>query len=149
MASAKRDNRRIVMVLNGLLSMKARAQESERLIEWAFREFNDYRLFSAGAKVEEAEVWLGAEAKVPLTVAKDFMVTLPRKSRKDMKVTVVYDKPVPAPIKKGDKIAKVVVTAPDTQPVEAPLLAGAEVDRMGAFGRMAMVAAHFIWGDRH
>ena len=54
--------------------MKARAQESERLIEWAFREFNDYKLFAAGDKVEDAEVWLGSDPKVPLTVGKDLVV---------------------------------------------------------------------------
>ena len=107
-ASVKRDDRRIVIVLGGLPTMKARAQESERLIEWAFREFNDYKLFAAGDKVEDAEVWLGSDPKAPLTVGKDLVVTLPRKSRKDMKVTVDYDRPIPAPVKKGDAIGKVV-----------------------------------------
>jgi D-alanyl-D-alanine carboxypeptidase (penicillin-binding protein 5/6) len=97
-ASVARENRRIIVVIGGLPSMKARAQESERLIDWAFREFNDYRLFGAGDKVEDAEVWLGSDPKVPLTVGQDLVVTLPRKSRKDMKVTVEYDRPIPAPI---------------------------------------------------
>jgi serine-type D-Ala-D-Ala carboxypeptidase (penicillin-binding protein 5/6) len=149
LASVHRDKRRIIMVLGGLPTMKARAQESERLIEWAFREFNDYQLFAAGDKVDDAELWLGTEAKVPLTVAKDLVVTMPRKSRKDMKVTVTYDKPVPAPIKKGQEIGKVVVTAPDMAQVETPLIAAAGVERMGPLGRMAMVAAHLIWGNRH
>jgi D-alanyl-D-alanine carboxypeptidase (penicillin-binding protein 5/6) len=149
LASVHREKRRIVMVLGGLPTMKARAQESERLIEWAFREFNDYQLFSAGDKIDDAELWLGIEAKVPLTVARDLVVTLPRKSRKDMKVVVSYDKPLPAPVKKGQEIGKVVVTAPDMAQVETPLVAGAGVDRMGPLGRMAMVAAHLIWGNRH
>jgi len=149
LASVHRDKRRVIMVLGGLPTMKARAQEGERLIEWAFREFNDYQLFSVGDKVDDAEVWLGTEAKVPLTVAKDLVVTLPRKSRKDMKVVVSYNKPVSAPIRKGQAIGKVVVTAPDIAQVEAPLIAAASVDRMGPFGRMAMVAAHLIWGNRH
>jgi D-alanyl-D-alanine carboxypeptidase (penicillin-binding protein 5/6) len=148
LASVKRGNRRIVMVLNGLPTMKARAQESERLAEWAFREYNNYQLFSAGAKVEDAEVWLGEQAKVPLTVAKDLVVTLPRKSRKDMKVAVAYDQPVPAPIEKGQQLGKIVVTVPDMAPVERPLQAASDVERLGAFGRMAMMAGHLIWGDR-
>src|SRR5207253_5989674 len=90
-ASVKRDDRRIVLVLNGLPTMKARAQESERLIEWAFCEFNDYQLFAVGDKVDDAEIWLGAATKVPLTVARDLVVTMPRKSRRDMKVTLAYD----------------------------------------------------------
>jgi len=148
LASVRRDKRRIILVLGGLPTMKARAQESERLIEWAFREFNDYQLIAAGDKVDDAEIWLGAAPKVPLTVARDLVVTMPRKSRKDMKVTLAYDKPVAAPIKKGDKLGTVVVTAPDIDPVEAPLLAAASVDRMGPLGRMAMVAGHLIWGSR-
>jgi D-alanyl-D-alanine carboxypeptidase (penicillin-binding protein 5/6) len=149
LASVKRDKRRVVLVLSGLPSMKARATESERLIEWAFREYNDYQLFAVGDKVDDAEVWLGAEPKVQMTVDKDFLVTLPRKSRKDMKVTVAYDKPVPAPIKKGDRVGKLVVTAPEMAPAEAPLVAAGNVDRMGPVGRMAMVAAHLIWSRFH
>jgi D-alanyl-D-alanine carboxypeptidase (penicillin-binding protein 5/6) len=139
----------VILVISGLPSMKARAQESERLTEWAFREYNNYKLFSAGDRVDDAEVWLGEQPKVPLTVAKDLVVTLPRKSRKDMKVTVDYDQPVTAPVKQGQPIGKVVVTATDTQPVEAPLQAGADVPRLGAFGRAAMVVANMIWGNKH
>src|SRR5437763_7505636 len=149
LGSAVRDKRRVIVVLSGLPSMKARAQDSERLIDWAFREFNNYQLFAAGDKVDDAEVWLGSEAKVPITVEKDLVVTLPRKSRKDMKVTVAYDKPVPAPIKKGEPVGKVIVTASDMAPAEAPLIAGANVDRMGPVGRVAMAAAHLIWSRFH
>jgi D-alanyl-D-alanine carboxypeptidase (penicillin-binding protein 5/6) len=148
-ASVVRDNRHIILVLSGLPTMKARAQESERLIEWAFREFSDYRLFAAGDKVDDGEVWLGAEPKVPLSVDKDFVVTLPRKARKDMKVTLEYDRPVPAPIQKGDMVGKVVMTAPDMTPVEAPLVAAASVERMNPLGRIATLAGYLVWGQRH
>lgn len=148
-ASVVRDNRHIILVLSGLPTMKARAQESERLIEWAFREFNDYRLFAAGDKVDDGEVWLGAEPRVPLSVDKDFVVTLPRKARKDMKVTVEYDRPISAPIQKGDTVGKVVMTAPDLTPVEAPLVATASVERMNPLGRIATLAGYLVWGQRH
>ena len=148
-ASVARENRRIILVLNGLPTMKARAQESERLIEWAFREFNDYRLFAAGDKVDDGEVWLGAEPKVPLSVGKDFIVTLPRKARKDMKVTVEYDRPISAPIQKGDTVGKVVMTAPGVPSVEAPLVAAASVQRMNPWGRVATLAGYLVWGQRH
>jgi serine-type D-Ala-D-Ala carboxypeptidase (penicillin-binding protein 5/6) len=147
-ASVKRDERRIVLVIGGLPTMKARTQESERLIEWAFREFNNYKLFAAGDKVEDAEVWLGADPKVPLTVGRDLVVTLPRKSRKDMKVTVEYDRPIPAPVGKGQPLGKVIATAPDAAPAEAPLVAAASVDRMDALGRIATLAGYLVWGGR-
>jgi serine-type D-Ala-D-Ala carboxypeptidase (penicillin-binding protein 5/6) len=148
-ASVVRDNRRIILVLNGLPTMKARAQESDRLIEWAYREFNDYRLFAAGDKVEDGELWLGADPKVPLSVAKDLVVTLPRKARKDMKVTIEYDRPIPAPIQKGETVGKVIVSAPDVSPVEAPLIAAASVERMNPWGRIATLAGYLVWGQRH
>jgi serine-type D-Ala-D-Ala carboxypeptidase (penicillin-binding protein 5/6) len=148
-ASVLRGDRRIVMVLGGLPTMKARAEESERLIDWAFREYNDYRLFSSGDKVEEAPVWLGADARVPLTVSKDLVVTLPRRARTGMKVTVQYDSPLPAPITKGETVGKIVITAPGTDPIEAPLTAAAEVPRMNAVGRIATLAGYLVWGQRH
>ena len=148
-ASVVRGDRRIVMVLGGLPTMKARAQESDRLIEWAFREYNDYRLFGSGDTVDAAPVWLGADARVPLTVAKDLVVTLPRRARTGMKVTVQYDSPLPAPITKGETIGKIVITAPGTDPIEAPLTAAAEVPRMNAVGRIATLAGYLVWGQRH
>jgi serine-type D-Ala-D-Ala carboxypeptidase (penicillin-binding protein 5/6) len=148
-ASVVRNGRRIVAVLQGLPSGKARDQESERLIDWAFREFDDYKLFAAGAKVDDAEVWLGAEPTVPLTAVKDVVVTLPKRDRKTMKVAVDYQGPVPAPIRKGQPIGKLVVTAPDIQPAEAPLVAGSDVARMGPLGRIAALAGWYIWGRGH
>jgi serine-type D-Ala-D-Ala carboxypeptidase (penicillin-binding protein 5/6) len=148
-ASVKRGDRRIVVVLGGLPTMKARAQESERLIEWAFREFNDYRLFSAGETVDEAPVWLGEDARAPLSVAKDLVVTLSRKARPGMQVTVQYDSPIPAPIAKGETVGKIVIAALDTTPIEAPLVAAADVPRMNAVGRVATLAGYLVWGQRH
>jgi D-alanyl-D-alanine carboxypeptidase (penicillin-binding protein 5/6) len=148
-ASVKRDDRRIIMVLGGLPTMKARGQESERLLEWAFREYNNYRLFAAGDKVEDGEVWLGVEPKVPLTVTKDLVLTLPRRERKDMKVTVNYDSPIPAPIGEGQAVGKLVVSAPDLAPIDVPLVAGANVERMDAFSRIAAMAGYLVWGNRH
>ena len=147
--SVLRGDRRVMLVISGLTSMKDRAAEGERLAEWAFREFNNYKLFNAGDKVEDADVWLGTDPKVGLTVADDLTVTLPRRTRRDMKVTIAYDKPVPAPIKKGDEIGKVVVTAPDMAPIERPLYAAGNVPQIGTIGRMATLAAYLIWGGRH
>jgi serine-type D-Ala-D-Ala carboxypeptidase (penicillin-binding protein 5/6) len=66
-----------------------------------------------------------------------------------MKVTVAYDKPVPAPIKQGDQIGKVVVSVPQMPPMERPLFAAANVRPIGTLGRMATLAAYLIWGNRH
>ena len=147
--SVLRGDRRVLVVVSGLASMKERASEGERLVEWAFREYNNYKLFNAGDKVDDADVWLGSAPKVGMTIANDLVVTLPRAARRDMKVTTSYDKPVPAPVKQGDAIGKVVVTAADAAPIERPLYAAADVPPIGTLGRMATVAAYLIWGNRH
>ena len=85
---------------------------------------------------------------MPLSVDKDFIVTLPRKARRDMKVTVEYDRPISAPIQKGDPVGKVVMTAPDLPSVEAPLVAAANVERMNPWGRVATLAGYLVWGQR-
>jgi serine-type D-Ala-D-Ala carboxypeptidase (penicillin-binding protein 5/6) len=148
-ASVKRGERRIVMVLGGLPTMKARAEESERLADWAFREFNDYRLFAAGDKVDDTEVWLGNNARVPLTVGKDLVVTFSRAARKGMEVSVQYDSPIAAPVKRGERVGQIVVTAPDTPQQEAPLVAAADVGREDPLPRIATLAGYLVWGGRH
>jgi D-alanyl-D-alanine carboxypeptidase (penicillin-binding protein 5/6) len=148
-ASVVRGDRRIVIVLSDLPTMRARTEESLRLTEWAFRQFDDYHLFGAGDTVEAAEVWLGDAPRLALTVAKSLVVTLPRNARKDMKVTVAYDGPIPAPITKGETLGKLVVTAPQVPSVETPLVAAANVGRMGPLGRVATLAGYLVWGKRH
>jgi D-alanyl-D-alanine carboxypeptidase (penicillin-binding protein 5/6) len=146
-ASAVRDGRRLILVVNGLASKKDRSREPERLLAWGFREFNNYRLFSAGEEVTTADVWLGEDKKVPLVIEKQLLLTLPRGARPQMKVTVHFDNPVPAPIAKGAVVANLVVTAPGRAPIEVPLHAGAEVKRLGLFGRLGAAFKAIIWGE--
>jgi D-alanyl-D-alanine carboxypeptidase (penicillin-binding protein 5/6) len=148
-ASLVHGDRRIVMVLGGLPTMKARAEESERLADWAFREFNNYRLFAAGETVDEAPVWLGSAARVPLTVKKDLVVTLARKARREMQVAVQYDSPLPSPVQKGESVGKIAVSAPDTPAAEVALVTAADVPRMDTVGRIATLAGYLVWGQRH
>jgi D-alanyl-D-alanine carboxypeptidase (penicillin-binding protein 5/6) len=65
-----------------------------------------------------------------------------------MKVTLEYDRPIPAPIRSGDAVGRVVVTVPDYPPVEATLIAAASVERMNPFGRIATLAGYLVWGQR-
>ncbi|MFO0997883.1 MAG: D-alanyl-D-alanine carboxypeptidase family protein [Alphaproteobacteria bacterium] len=146
-ASAKRGDRRLIMVINGLESEKARAEESERLIEWGFNEFENVTVFKGGETIESAEVWLGRDATVPLVLEQDILVTVPKKSRSQLKAVVQYQGPVPAPITKGTKIAKLVISAPGVDSVDVPLVAGVDVAELGFFGRVgagfkALVMGH-------
>lgn len=144
--SAEREGRRLILVVNGLPSMQARADESARLIEWGFREFNTYALFKAGEAIEQVPVWLGAQEKVPVTVPTDLKVTMARTDRPNMKVTLVSNAPVQAPIRKGDPVGKVVITAPGAPAKEVPVVAAEDVERLGFFGRAVAAAKYIILG---
>lgn len=145
-ASAKRGDRRIIMVINGLPSMKARSQESENLIEWAFREYENYSLFKTGEEVHGAAVWLGDAKTVPLVAGDDLVVTLPRRARQNMKVSAVFQEPIPAPIQKGQQVGKLVVAAPGVPTYELPLVAGESVGQLGPAGRVGAALSYLIFG---
>ena len=145
-ASAIRNGRRIVMVLTGLPSARKRSLEARRLLGWAYQFFKNYTLFERGAVVEQADVWLGEEDTVPLVTETDIKISLPRASRRGLKVKVVYEGPVPAPIEKGAQIAKLVIAAPEFRTVEVPLAAGADIRRLGALGRLGATIGHMLWG---
>jgi D-alanyl-D-alanine carboxypeptidase (penicillin-binding protein 5/6) len=145
-ASAVQGERRLILVLNGLESQKARSEESARLIGWAFREFGNYTLFKPAETVDEASVWLGMAPTVPLVLPEGLIVTLSRKARRDMQVKVVYDGPLPAPLQAGQEVAKLVLAAPGETPLEFPLMAGVAVDRLGFFGRIVAALEHLVFG---
>jgi len=139
-------DRRLILVVNGLSSKKMRSTESERLLEWGFREFGNYALFKAGDVVTDASVWLGQKASVPLIIEKDLTLTLPKRARREMKVKVSFEGPVPAPLQKGQRIGTLSITAPDVTPVEIPLLAGEAVEQLGLVGRLGAALDYILWG---
>jgi|TARA_R110002072_G_scaffold150510_4_gene298917 D-alanyl-D-alanine carboxypeptidase (penicillin-binding protein 5/6) len=146
-SSAKRDDRRLILVLNGLESERARSEESERLLEWGFREFRSYDLAKADQSLEEVPVWLGDKTTVPVAVDSDLKATLSRSERNGMKVKVVYDSPVPAPIAAGQEIARLVVSAPEMEDISVPLRAMASVEKLGPVGRITAAAKFLIFGQ--
>ena len=146
-ASATNGDRRLILVVNGLATKKDRSREPERLLNWGFRDFNNYRLFSAGEEVTEADVWLGKEDKVPLVIEREMLLTIARNARHKMKVTVTFENPIPAPIAKGDPVAKLVLTVPGRDKLEVPLQAGAAVERLGLFGRLGTALKAILWGE--
>ncbi len=145
--SAVRDGRRLILVVNGLTSMAERAQETARLMEWGYRESTNMTVFRAGDMLVEAPVWLGAQDKVPLVIPKTVQITMPTgQAASPPRVIARFDGPIAAPIVKGTKIGTAVVTLPDNRTMEYPLEAGADVPRMGVFGRMSTMVQHYLFG---
>ena len=109
-ASSKRDDRRIISVVNGLDSNKERINEIKKLVNWSFRDFKNFHLYNAGDTIDHAKVWLGKESFVPLILNQDLNITVNKKDINKLKITLSYQTPIIAPIKEGDKIAELIIS---------------------------------------
>jgi D-alanyl-D-alanine carboxypeptidase (penicillin-binding protein 5/6) len=133
--SAQQEGRRLVMVVAGLPTFNSRIEESVKFMDWGFRAWKAKPLFKKGVQVETAEVQLGSATSVPLIAPRDLAVTMPRTASSNVSVKVIYTGPIRAPIAKGQEIAQLVVSTPDTPAQIMPLVAGEAVTEAGIFGR--------------
>lgn len=139
-ASGKRGNRRIITVVNGLKNEKERADESSKLLEYGFNNFDNYQLFNKDEPLGEAEIWYGDKATVPL-VAKDVVVaTLPRATANQVisqaKAVIKYTGPLKAPIIAGDKVADLELELPGQAKRVLPLYAKEGTEALSFSGRI-------------
>ena len=143
--SAHRDGQRVVMVLNGMKSMKQRSSESRRLIDLMFREFKLYRFYDKDQPVDRANVWLGTKNKIDLVLEEPLHLVMARSDRRKMKVSVNWNDPVPAPIAAGQAIGTLVLELPSGK-TKYPLLAAENVDSLGMFDRVGEALKYLIFG---
>ncbi len=133
--SAEQNGRRIVMVVAGIDSFNNRIAESVKFMDWGFKAWESKPLVTAGRRLGTAKVQQGWSTEVGLVAPRNIAVSLPAGASANMRVTLVYDGPVKAPIAKGQHIADLVVTTPDTPPQAMPLVAAEAVAEAGFFGR--------------
>lgn len=134
-ASAVRDGQRRTIVINGLPSKQARAQEAERLMRMAFSAFETRSVPADGKRLAELDVWLGETRTVGVQLADPMSVTAHRRAFSKGKSEIVHDRLIQAPVKAGDQIATLVVTIEGKDPIELPLVASEDVGRLGFIGR--------------
>ena len=126
--------------------MAERSRESEKLLRWGFREFENYTLFSKDEIVDAAEVWLGEQSIVPLVLHEDLMMTVPRRQKKEARAIIEYQGPVSAPIREGQPLATLRIEIPDQDVRSFPLYAAQSVDKLGGFSKLKAAVGHLIWG---
>ncbi|MEO0391814.1 MAG: D-alanyl-D-alanine carboxypeptidase family protein [Pseudomonadota bacterium] len=146
-ASAIRDNRRIILVINGLPSVQARADESAKLLEWAFANFQTYKISEPGSVLHEAPVWLGDAAQVPLILEDEVYMTVSWEEASKFDVFVEVDQPIPAPISQGQVLGHLVVNTPASTE-RYPLIAGADVEQRDFMGRVEAAVSHLVFGSQ-
>ena len=133
--SAEQNGRRLVMVMAGLNSFGARAEESVKFMNWGFRAWQAKPVVAKGKKVADAEVQMGSSGSVGLVAPRQLTVTLPAGLDPAISAKVVYQGPIKAPIKAGQHIADLVVSSPDMPAQRLPLVADKDVAEAGFFGR--------------
>ncbi|WP_168464419.1 D-alanyl-D-alanine carboxypeptidase family protein [Wolbachia endosymbiont of Ctenocephalides felis wCfeT] len=119
--SAKRNDRRIFAVINGLSTQRERTEEAKRLVQYSLNHFNTKTIFAKGNVVEKIDVLHGKDRKVPVTVASDVNITYNRSLHDQVKVRIEYQDRIAAPIKKGQEVGKIYIEIPGTEQQTVPL----------------------------
>ena len=138
--SAVQGNRRVIFVITGLESDTARAEEAERIVNWAFRQFVLKTVAKAGLRVAEAPVWMGRDSTVGLVPAKDVVLLVPASVQDGISAEVSFTGPLAAPLIAGQPVAELIVHVPDLPDARIPLVTEAAVNRAGFAGRLTTAA---------
>jgi len=141
--SAVMGDRRVIFVITGLDSDQARAEESEAIVNWAFRQFAQKTVATKGNRVAEAPVWLGAAETVGLVPAEDVRLLMPAQVQEGVTAEVVYTGPVKAPVTAGQQLAELIVHIPDLPDARIPLVAETDV-AAGGFTKRLTTAAQVL-----
>jgi D-alanyl-D-alanine carboxypeptidase (penicillin-binding protein 5/6) len=138
--SAVQGDRRVIFVITGLESDKARAEEAEQIVNWAFRQFVQKTVAKAGQRIAEAAVWMGRDATVGLVPATDVSLLVPAQVQEAVTAEVSYTGPLAAPLTAGQPVAELVIHVPDLPDARIPLVAESDIGRAGFFGRISTAA---------
>lgn len=136
-ASALRDNMRLVSVVLGAESDGSRSEASQKLLEYGFRSFETHKLYEGGAALSEVRVWKGDRKKVAAGVVDDLFVSMGKGRYDQLKGVIQFDKSVDAPISRGDVLGKIVLSDDGQVLKEMPLLALEDVAEGGVWRRVS------------
>ncbi|MDD4556975.1 MAG: D-alanyl-D-alanine carboxypeptidase [Alphaproteobacteria bacterium] len=147
-SSVVRDGRRLIGVLSGMSSMKERSEESEKLMSWGFRNFDNYQLLTKDKKIKDIPVWMGDRKMVSVYPQRDVTMSLSKLDANRVKMTIVYDTPVKAPIKQGDVLGQIRIEIPEKETINIPLVASDTVYKKGFFSRVMFNLNYLLFGAK-
>lgn len=139
--SATQGTRRVIFVITGLTSETERAQEAERVVNWAFRQFAHKTVAKEGQEFARAQVWMGEHSEVGLVAAQDTMLLLPGSQLTELTGEVIFNEPLEAPFAQGDTVGELVIQRADLPEARIPLVADRTVERGGLAPRLRTAAS--------
>jgi D-alanyl-D-alanine carboxypeptidase (penicillin-binding protein 5/6) len=144
-ASAKRRDMRLISVVMGASSDKARARETQKLLSYGFRYYDTKTIYSAGDLIKEnAKVWYGKQEFLNLTIAENVTLTLPRGSQKNLSANILVDEQIKAPITSGQELGRLQVSLNDELLIDTALVAEKDIAQSGLFSRFVDWIVLFI-----
>ena len=146
-ASAKRDNLRFILVLNGMTSMRQRKQESSRLLNSAFREFKKLKIYNLNETVTKAKVFLGESDNISLIVKDEINLLLNSVEQREMRVKASWEEPVSAPVSKDTILGTLTIEIPNKKVLSYPLYAGSDIKKQSFIKRIGSTIDYIIWGS--
>ncbi|WP_121632174.1 D-alanyl-D-alanine carboxypeptidase family protein [Tropicibacter alexandrii] len=142
--SAANGKRRVVFAITGLDTAAARAEESEAIVNWAFRQFAEQTIVKKDSAIAQADIWMGAEDAVGLVAEDDLTLLLPTMTPNGVEAEVVYTGPIEAPVRRGDKLAELIIRPEGLPETRVPLVAEADVEAAGFMHRMLTVSSVLV-----
>ena len=146
-SSVYRNGRRLIAIGSGFNTKKERSSQSAKLLTWGLTNFDSIEIAKSDKPIANAEVWLGNKDLVEVYVGLDIYKTIPKARKKFLKVSINYNGPIKAPIKKDDVLGKLRITYKNELVKEYDLLAFEEVKKLNTFFRLAKSINFLIWGD--
>jgi D-alanyl-D-alanine carboxypeptidase (penicillin-binding protein 5/6) len=146
-SSMQKKDRRLIAVVSGFDTKKLRSSQSLKLLNWGFRNTNTFEISKKEFTTFELETWLGKKEKIKAISKEDFHTTINKKDIRHLTVTLEYDGPLKAPIGKGDKVAKLIISKKDEIIKELPLYAAEDLKKVNFFKSLLTSLNYLIWGD--
>ena len=146
-ASVIGEKRRLISVISGSQTKKARSLDSIKLISWGLRNTTTYEIAEKNIPNFKFKTWLGKKDFVYGTVKEDVYVTISKKEIKNLKVTINYNGPIKAPIEKDQEIATLIVKIDDEEIRSLPIYSNEKIKKVNFFKSLFLSLNYMIWGD--
>jgi len=146
-SSIIKNGRRLIAVGSGFETKNLRSKESQKLLTWGLTNFNTIEIAKKDTKFTELDVWLGQKDKVQVYTSNNIYKTVKKARLNKLETKIIYNGPVQAPIKKNDKIAKLIISYEGDVVSEHDLLAYENIKRKNIISRIMSSINYLIWGD--
>jgi len=146
-STMKKVDRRLISVVSGFQSKSSRSIESQKLLNWGFRNTETYEISKKEKTIFEIKSWLGKKNYIEGVTKEDIFITINKKDRRTFKVNLKYDGPIKAPIKKGQEIAVLQIYEKEELKKTVPIYALNELKKVNFIKSLFLSLNYLVWGD--